>query len=378
MANPSPSRLDSIPPLDAIPIARCHSGGARISVAAFRLCTDCYFRPKSPSTHLAGYKAIKKPGPFRLPILTAAVIAAVLAASCAAQAPIERREPLPTLKLESRLVTLAVNAVDDKGSPVGGLDKPDFHLLEDGREQKIAFFEKESATPLSIVMAIDGSESTLRNERLEKEAARKFIASLLRPQDELDLMEFADTVREIVAFTPNKQSISDGLNDLRHGDATALYDAIYLASQRLGETSQANGRRRVLLLITDGGDTAHGVSYDRALEQAQRHGVIIYSLIIIPIWADAGRNTGGEHALMQLSDDTGGKYYYIEDPKDLIPAFRKVSDDLRTQYVLGYYAPEKTAKSRADGFRTLKVDLTDPTLAARVSLRYRSGYFAAK
>lgn len=316
--------------------------------------------------------------PFRI----GSVLLLAAASLCNAQAPVERRppadQPTPTLKLESRLVTLAVNAVDDKGSPVGGLDLPDFRLLEDGREQKIAFFEKESATPLSIVLAIDGSESTLRNERLEKEAAKKFIASLLRPQDELDLMEFADTVREIVAFTPNKQRIGDGLNDLRHGDATALYDAIYLGSQRLGETSQANGRRRVLLLITDGGDTAHGVSYDKALEQAQRNGVIIYSLIVIPIWADAGRNTGGEHALMQLSEDTGGKYYYIEDPKDLAPAFRKVSDDLRTQYILGYYAPEKTPKSRSDGFRTLKVDLTDPAAAARLQLRYRTGYFAAK
>jgi Ca-activated chloride channel family protein len=310
---------------------------------------------------------------------------ALAGASLTAQAPIERRPPaqqatdqLPTLKLESRLVTLAVNAVDAGGAPVGGLDKPDFRILEDGHAQKIAFFEKESAPPLSIVLAIDGSESTLRNERLEKEAAKKFVATLLRPQDELDLIEFADTVREIVAFTPSKQRIADGLNDLQHGDATALYDAIYLASQRLGETSQANGRRRVLVLITDGGDTVHGVAYQQALEQAQRHAVIIYSLIIIPIWADAGRNTGGEHALMQLSDDTGGKYYYIEDAKDLAPAFRKVSDDLRTQYVLGYYAPEKTPHSRSDGFRTLKVEVTDPTAAARISLRYRTGYFAAK
>ncbi len=314
------------------------------------------------------------------------LIAATLTASlCAAQAPIERRTPaqkatdqVPTLKLESRLVTVAVNAVDDKGSPVGGLAQPDFRILEDGKEQKIAFFEKESATPLSIVLAIDASETTLRNERLEKEAAKKFVQTLLREQDELDLMEFSDTVREIVAFTPSHQRIAEGLNDLRRGDATALYDAIYLASQRLGETSRANGRRRVLLLITDGGDTVHGVAYEQALEQAQRHDVIIYSLIVIPIWADAGRNTGGEHALIQLSNDTGGKYYYIQDGKDLAPAFRKVSDDLRTQYVLGYYAPDKTPQSRSDGFRTLKVEVTDPTAAARVNLRYRTGYFASK
>ncbi len=303
---------------------------------------------------------------------------------CGAQAPVERRTPqdplaqLPPLKLTSRLVTLAVNAVDANGSPVGGLSKADFRLFEDGKEQKIEFFDKESTTPLSIVLAIDGSESTMRNERLEREAAKKFVSTLLRPQDELDLMEFSDTVREVVSFTPDKKRIAEGMGELRSGDATALYDAIYLASQRLGETKQDGGRRRVLVLITDGGNTVHGVGYDQALEQAQRVGAMIYSLIIIPIYADAGRNTGGEHALMQMADDTGGKFYYVEEAKDLAPAFAKVSDDLRTQYVLGYYAPAPTVQSRKDGFRQLRVEMSDPAGKDKILLRYRTGYFAVK
>ncbi len=317
---------------------------------------------------------------IRLPLrLTLALL--FLVAVCAAQAPIERRTPseqVPTLKLESRLVTVAVNAVDAKGSPVGGLEQKDFHLLEDGKEQKIAFFEKQSATPLSIVLAVDGSESVLRNERLEMQAAKKFIRTLLRDQDELDLMGFADTVREFVPFTNDKKAIEAGLGQFERGDATAVYDAIYLASQRLGETKAGGGRRRVLVLITDGGDTVHGVRYAQALEQAQRAGVMVYSLIVIPIYADAGRNTGGEHALIQMADDTGGKYFYVEDAKDLAPAFDKVSDDLRTQYVLGYYAPEKTARSRSDGYRALKVEVADPATAGNVNLRYRSGYYASK
>jgi Ca-activated chloride channel family protein len=333
----------------------------------------------------AGYEAIELGTQLRSLIGGTAILLAFCASLCGAQAPIERRSPAQkatdqtsTLVLESRLVTVAVNAVDDKGSPVGGLDKPDFRLLEDGKEQKIAFFDKESATPLSIVLAIDASGSTQTSQRLEKEAAKKFVQSLLREQDELDLMEFSDNVREIVAFTPDKRRIADGLNELHHGDATALYDAIYLASQRLGETSQSNGRRRVLVLITDGGDTTHGTQYPQALEQAQRAGVIIYSLIVIPIWADAGRNTGGEHALMQLSEDTGGKFYFIQESRDLAPAFAKVSDDLRTQYTLGYYAPQKTPQSRSDGFRTIKVEVTDPAASDKISLRYRTGYYAAK
>jgi Ca-activated chloride channel family protein len=304
--------------------------------------------------------------------------------ACWGQAPIERKQPTPadqsvgTIKVESRLVTVAVNAVDASGSPVGGLEQKDFRLFEDGKEQKISYFDKESATPLSIVLAIDGSESVLRNENLEMKAAKKFVETLLRPQDELDVMGFADNVTEFVSFTGDKKRIEEGLGRFERGDATAMYNAIYLASQRLGETSAANGRRRVLVLITDGGDTAHGLQYPAAVEEAQRSGVMIFSLIVIPIYADAGRNTGGEHALIQMADDTGGKYYYVEDAKDLAPAFEKVSNDLRTQYVLGYYAPKPTVQSRPDGFRTLKVDLTDPAVAGKIKLRYRTGYYASK
>lgn len=305
-----------------------------------------------------------------------------VALGCAAQAPIVRKPPadekVQTLELTSRLVTVAVNAVDSLGAPVGGLERRDFRLLEDGKEQKIAYFEKESATPLSIVLAIDGSQSLARNERLAKEAAKRFVETLVRPQDELEVLEFADSVREVVPFTSDKRRIEDGLSDLRPGDATAMYDAIYLASDLLGKTNPANGRRRVLVLITDGGDTVHGVHYDQALEQAQRAGVMIYSLVVIPIYADAGRNTGGEHALIQLSDDTGGKYFYVEDKRDLAPAYAKVSEDLRTQYVLGYYAPAPTVKNRKDGFRTLTVEVADPEVKGNVTLRHRTGYYGAK
>ena len=97
----------------------------------------------------------------------------------------------------------------------------------------------------------------------------------------------------------SQERIESGLNEIQRGDATALYDAIYLASERLAGTSAANGRRRVIVLITDGGDTVKGSRYTQALEEAQRAGAMVYSIIIVPIYADAGRNTGGEHALIQ-------------------------------------------------------------------------------
>jgi Ca-activated chloride channel family protein len=292
-----------------------------------------------------------------------------------APAPIERhRAQAPTIHVESRLVNVALNVVDENGAPVGGLTANDFELSEDGKPQRIAIFDKESSTPLEIVLAIDASESVLGDAHLEREAAKSFVHSILRPQDGIDLIEFADDVTELVPFTNEARRIDNGLGRIQAGDATAMYDAIYLASQRLAETPSSAGQRRVIVMITDGEDTTHHGSYDSALEQAERAGAMVYSLIIVPIEADAGRDTGGEHALIQMARDTGGKYYYVEDKHDLAPAFAHVSDDLRTQYTIGYYAPQKGGD--ASGLRHIELRLRDPALRARYKLRYRTAYYA--
>jgi Ca-activated chloride channel family protein len=277
-----------------------------------------------------------------------------------------------TLRVETRLVNVAVNVVDAHGAPVGGFEKKDFQLFEDGAAQTVAIFEREATSPLSIVLAIDASETVVTSERLERDAAKHFVHAILRPQDEIGLMEFADNVREVVPFTNQAKRIEEGLGEIRRGDETALYNAVFLASQRLATTSAAAGRRRVLVVISDGGDSVGGKRYEEAVEEAQRAGAIVYSIIIVPIAADAGRNTGGEHALIQLSEDTGGKYYTVVDPKDLEPAFSHISDDLRTQYLLGYYASEQGNS----GFRRIKVKMTDAAVDAKYNLRYRTGYFA--
>ena len=278
-----------------------------------------------------------------------------------------------TIRVETRLVNVALNVVDAHGTPVGGFEKKDFELFESGKPQPIAVFEREATSPLSIVLAIDVSDTVLTSERLEKEAAKHFVQAILREQDELDVMEFADTVREIVPFTNQEKRIEQALGQLEQGDETALYNAIYLASDRLATTSQAAGRRRVLVVISDGGDSIeHGEKFEQAVEEAQRADTMIYSIIIVPVYADAGRNTGGEHALIQMSEDTGGKYYYVVDPSDLEPAFRHVSDDLRTQYLLGYYSQDK---SDDKSFRRIRVKLTEGAGRDALSLRHRTGYF---
>ena len=272
----------------------------------------------------------------------------------------------PPIRVNVRLVNVFVSVTDANGAPVGGLTKEDFALAEDGHPQKIAVFDRESEMPLSIVLAIDTSGSVRKDRSIEQRAAHDFIHSLLRPVDQLELIDFSSDVREVVPFTNNIRRIDSGLERLRGGPATALYDAIYLSSENLAKRSG----RKVLVLISDGGDTVKGVDYPRALEQAIRSETMVYSIIDVPIAADAGRDTGGEHAMITLSQETGGKYYYADSTK-LEKAFQQVSDDLRTQYLLGYYPARKEADDAA--FRGISVQLRNQP--ADYNLRHRTGYY---
>jgi Ca-activated chloride channel family protein len=304
-------------------------------------------------------------------------VAGIAAAQQQQPAPVVRQTPdIPTIHVESRLVSVSLNVVDEHGAPVPGLKATDFELAEDNKPQTIAVFDTESVTPLEIVVAIDASESMYDDGRLARDAAKNFAQSLVRQQDRIDLMDFSDDVAEVVPFTNNVHEFESGLGRIQRGEATALYDAIYLASQRLADTPSANGQRRVVVLVTDGENTTRHGSYPAALEQAQRSGAMVYSLIIVPVEADAGRDTGGEHALIQLSKDTGGRYYYVADKHDLGPAFAHVSDDLRTQYTVGYYAPQKGGDE--NGLRHIHLQLKDPALRARYELRYRTAYYARR
>jgi Ca-activated chloride channel family protein len=301
------------------------------------------------------------------PALRISVLALTLPLTLIAQQP-------PTLHLNSRLLTVALNVTDDHGAPVPNLTAADFELTEDDRPQLIAFFDQASATPLDIVLALDVSESVAPYLHLERAAARTFLHSLLRPQDRIALISFADNVAQRAAFTSNPHRIDSALAHLHHGHVTALYDAVSFASQRFIDRPSAPNTRRVIVLITDGENTTHRGSYDSALEAAQRAGAPVYSLIIVPVAADAGRNTGGEHALMQLATDTGGRFYEIAQQTDLTLALQHVSDDLRTQYALAYYP---TATTTMPPIRHIHLHLTNPALAVRYTLRYRTSYYAS-
>lgn len=279
--------------------------------------------------------------------------------------------PLPaqetTLHVDVKLVTVMVNVTDQTGAIVGGLTREDFAVAEDGRPQQIAVFERQSELPLNLILAIDTSGSVHKDMSEEATAARQFIHALLRSQDQMSLLQFATDVRVLTPFTNKVSQLDRGLGQMRGDFATALYDAVYLGSRELGRKQG----RKVLVLVSDGGDTAKSTTYAQALEQALRNEVMIYSIIDVPIEASAGRDIGGEHALITLAEQTGGKSFYVSEG-GLNKAFSKVSDDLRTQYVLGYYP-----QHQAPGMNFHRVQVTIPRAGAQAfNVRHRTGYFA--
>jgi Ca-activated chloride channel homolog len=310
--------------------------------------------------------------PFGL--LLAALTAASTVFVVRAQETQEGMRTAPPIHVNVRLVNVYVNVTDAYGTPVSGLKQSDFTLSEDGQPQKIAYFEQQTNVPLSIVLAIDTSGSTRKDLPFEKATARDFVHLLLRPADLLDLMDFNSDVREVVPFTNDVRRIDDGLNHLDVGPATALYDAIDLASQSL---AHRHGRK-VLVVISDGGNNAESnVGYTQALEAARRAQVMVYSIIDLPILADAGRDEDGEHAMITMSQETGGQYFYAN-AGDLRQAFAKVSEALRTQYLLGYYPGGGGGQREEDDsqFRTISVKLTHPVkVNGPYRVTNRTGYY---
>lgn len=288
-----------------------------------------------------------------------------------------KEENQPTIRVDVKLVNVFVTVTDEKGAPVGNLTQDDFQLLEDDEPQTISVFARESELPLSIVLALDTSLSTRKDLKVELESARRFVRSILRPVDSLAVYQFSEVVDELVPFTSNLARIDAGIQRARVGAATALFDAVYLAGQALENRTG----RKVIVVITDGGDTVSSIRYAEAVRSAVQSEAIVYSIIVVPIAASAGRNIGGENALIQISKDTGGKHYYAESAQ-LDAAFAQISRDLRTQYLLAYYPRKRLSSS---DFRRIRVLVRGAAPASEVEesapgfrVRHRAGYYTSR
>jgi Ca-activated chloride channel family protein len=283
-------------------------------------------------------------------------------------------ESAATFKVNVKLVNVFTTVTDESGAPVSGLSKNDFRVFEDGVEQNVAVFDRESELPLSVVLAVDASLSTRKDLPLELESAKRFAHAILRPVDAISIYQFSQFVSEIIPFTRDLHVVDRGISRIHAQSSTALYDAIYLGARAL----IPRDGRKVLVVITDGGDTSSKINYSEAVRAAQTAEAIVYSIIMVPIEASAGRDIGGEHALIQISHDTGGKHYYASNLNSLDQAFKQISEELRTQYLIGYYP----ARRLGGDYRKIKV-IVEPQAAEKISaaglrVRHRTGYYISK
>jgi Ca-activated chloride channel family protein len=266
------------------------------------------------------------------------------------------------------LVRVVTTVRTQSGEIVGTLNKDEFEVYDNGVKQQVSVFEHQTEQALSVVLMVDTSGSTAKELKYEADSASRFFHALLgegNTHDSAALYTFNWEVREQQSFTRDLRGLDSRLK-LLHGEAgTAMYDAVYLGAQRL----EPRSGRKVIVVITDGGDTVSKVSVHKALEAAQLADAVIYAIVVMPITNDAGRNTGGEHALEFMARGTGGRTFQPNVGPELDKAFNAIITELRTQYLLGYYP--KDVPPTKERFHKLEVRVLRPDL--RVSAR--NGYY---
>jgi Ca-activated chloride channel family protein len=293
----------------------------------------------------------------------------LLSILAAGMLPVLAQQPAsPVFKVDVKLVRLLVTVKDSKGGLVGSLDSKDFSVQDCGVPQTISVFDRQTELPLSVALLIDTSGSTGKDLRYETTSIEKFFKALLgegNPKDAASLYSFNYDVTLLQNFTRKSSRLTDELRALRPSGGTSLYDAISLSSREL---SHREGRH-VIVIVTDGGDTTSRTKYPEALESAHLADAVIYPILVVPIPNDAGRNTGGEHALYTIAEGTGGRVFEPSVGSQLDQAFGDILRDLRTQYLLGYYP--RNLPGDAPRFHPVHVEVARKDL--RVSTR--TGYY---
>ena len=269
------------------------------------------------------------------------------------------------LRVQTDLVGILASVTDANGRPIPDLTQAAFQLSEEGVPQKIARFEAQTDRPLDLALMIDSSMSAFKDLRFETEAAARFIRQVVRPGDTLAVFEFDEEVTRLSNFSDNVPRLQAAVRKIVPGAGTSIYDAVELASDSLSRLPQ--GRRRAIVLVTDGGETTSVAKFEDTRRAAIASGALLYSIIIRAVNNENGRNTAGEHALITITDSTGGALFILYDTNQIDQMFDRINRELRTQYLLGYY-PSPTPPPGSD--RHVHVQVKGDYV-----LRYRKEYF---
>jgi VWFA-related protein len=299
-------------------------------------------------------------------------------------APAMPQEPAPqgpVIKSQVNLVNIFATVRDKNKRIVGDLKKEDFKITEDNQDQKIAFFSKEVTLPITLALLLDTSGSEQFMLGAIQEAGGSFLRRVLRKGDEALVMSFDTDVDLLSDFTDDRAQLDRAVHRARinvstrggminpgpvptsNVTGTALYDAIYLACS---EKLNTEAGRKAIVIVTDAQDEGSKVRIEEAVEAAQRTDTVIHVILV----ADPhyGANSG---AARKLADETGGRVLSASSDKKLMQAFDEISEELRSQYTLGYYP----SNSALDGkFRKIRVETANHDLKVLA----RKGYYAPK
>lgn len=272
------------------------------------------------------------------------------------------------IRVDVKLIRILASVRDQYGQLFGGLDKADFQIFDEGVPQTTAIFERSTTAPLSVVVMLDISASIAKDLKYETESTLRFARALFgegNPDDQLALITFNHNVDLIAGFTRRIGRLENAIKGIRTGSGTSLYDALFLASEEL----EGREGRKVIICVSDGGDTASFQKFNSANIAVQRAQAAVYPILVTPITNDAGRNVGGENALQLIAERSGGRVLQPSSYERLSSSFEEILRDLRTQYLLGYYP--KNLSGKRNRFHKLEVKVSRPGL--RVSAR--SGYY---
>ena len=271
-----------------------------------------------------------------------------------------------SIRVDVNLVGVIASVVDQNNRPAPDLPRDQFEIYEEGKPQRIEVFEPETQQPLDLALMIDSSLSETKELPFETEAAAHFIGQIVRPEDRVGIYEFADTVTQLAGFSGNVSQLQAAVRRVSPGDGTALYDAVYLGSDALAKAPP--DRRKVLILITDAGETTSRADFETARRAALRAETLLYTIVIRPVKNENGRNTAGEHALETIADSTGGAMYYPDEVSQLDAIFDRINRELRTQYRLGYYPQPRPPQG---AYRSIEV-----RVKGNYKVRYRKSYYS--
>jgi Ca-activated chloride channel family protein len=271
----------------------------------------------------------------------------------------------PTFKSGTQIVSVFATVTDGQGRLVPNLLIDDFEVLDNDKPQTLVFFQNE-VQPITVVVMLDTSGSMTSSIGLLKAAAEQFVLRLL-PEDKGRIGAFADNIQLSSRFTSDRDELVGAVKDIDYGNGTRLWDAVGMSLDEL----KGKPGRRVVLVFTDGDDTASRTRLGTVIDRGRAEEVMIYAIGLSSHYFDGQRmvNSKPDSGLKKIADETGGGFFELKNTSDLAPTFTRVAQELHSQYVLGF------TPMQLDGrVHKLTVRMKQPGMTARA----RRSYLAAR